>query len=223
MYARQQTPFNALRWFMGLLVVIATVGIFAFYQAQQTNPTPVDNATAQPINTNSTTPPAVATLRTVPTNSPGQTVYRIVSEPAQMQAVINEVYFAQTDSWDLTFLQDRAGHLQGTSALGEKGNYVLAGHVELKDGRTGPFAFVHRLKPGDSIAVLSDNPDQPVVMRYKVTEIKRVKPDNFDAIRNHGHEELTLITCTDWDGKQYQSRIVVHAIPEAGFLDNKNK
>jgi len=216
MYSRHNNQSSPLRWLIGLFVVIAAVAAFSFYQAQQDG----FRATSSPTET-PTIVPETATAPSAPASAaaaaPKQTVYRIVSEPAQMQTVINEVYYANTDGWDLSFLRDRAGHLQGTPSFGRKGNYVLAGHVELKDGSRGPFAFIHLLKPGDPISLLSDNPDHPVIMRYKVSEIKHVKPNDFEVIRNHGFEELTLITCTDWDGKTYQTRVVVHAIPTESF------
>jgi len=92
---------------------------------------------------------------------------------------------------------------------------VLAGHVELKDGKPGPFANIHSLSPGDPIAIVSDAPGTPIIMRYQVTEVMVVEPDDLNVIRNHGYEELTLVTCQGWDERtrSYNKRVIVHARP----------
>jgi len=112
-------------------------------------------------------------------------------------------------------LTNFAGHLEGTAGLKQGGNFVLAGHVEMKDGSAGPFAEIDKLHIGDDISILSNHPGNPVVMSYIVTGIEHVKPDDIKVIRNHGYEELTLITCADWDpsDKTYHTRVVVHARP----------
>jgi LPXTG-site transpeptidase (sortase) family protein len=110
--------------------------------------------------------------------------------------------------------------LQGTPEMGQGGNFVLAGHVELKDGSRGPFADIHRLQPGDVITILSDTQPEPSVRAYLVTDLRKVQPQDFGVIRNHGYEELTLVTCDDWDirTQAYASRVIVHARPQATLL-----
>lgn len=164
-------------------------------------PTPLRlTATAVPVT--------LATLKPV--------TLKIAVEKAQIFTPIVELYFSpDSDGWNLTMLGQYAGHLQGTPSIGQGGNAVLAGHVELKDGTAGPFAHLNALNIGDRILILSDDPKKPIVMQYSISSVKTVDPYATDEIRNHGHEELTLVTCQDWDTKTrtYQKRIVVHAQP----------
>src|SRR5579859_2546127 len=99
--------------------------------------------------------------------------------------------------------------------MGQGGNFVLAGHVELKDGSKGPFAELKQLANGDRITIIGNAQPHPIVRQYIVTEVGKVVPTDFDVIRNHGYEELTLITCDDWDQKSqmYNTRVIVHARP----------
>lgn len=141
---------------------------------------------------------------------------RIVAPKVDISTAITQLYFSpQGDSWDLTYLDNMAGHLQGTADLGQGGNFVLAGHVELGDGRKGPFVNLSKLNAGDEIMIIDEDPTKPSVVRYKVTEIKTVAPDDISVLRNRGYEELTLITCDDWDqaAGEYLTRIIVHARP----------
>jgi LPXTG-site transpeptidase (sortase) family protein len=140
---------------------------------------------------------------------------RIVSEKARLSTQITPLYFGRNDDWDLSTLGGFAGHLEGTPNMGQGGNFVLAGHVELKDGVPGPFANLSLLSVGDPITILSTTREATVATVYRVTSVEVVKPDAFDHIRNHGYEELTLVTCGDWDpiSGTYRVRLIVHARP----------
>jgi LPXTG-site transpeptidase (sortase) family protein len=213
MYSRRTSSSNPLRWFIGALIIIGAVGGFFVFQASQ--PTPPTG----PIPTPTPLPGTKAVI--LPTATTRSTTYRIISEKAKLSTEITKLYYSlKEDNWDLTYLGALAGHLEGTPEIGQGGNFVLAGHVELRDGGKGPFAEVTRLSPGDPISILGDQRPNPVVYQYIVTEVKKVKPQEFGVMRNHGFEELTLITCDDWDQRTqlYDSRIIVHARPAAAML-----
>jgi LPXTG-site transpeptidase (sortase) family protein len=139
----------------------------------------------------------------------------VISEQASLSAPIRELYYGVNENWDVTLLGEFAGHLEGTRLIGQGGNYVLAGHVELKDGRPGPFAKLKNLKAGDSIIVRKGSANTTALLHYTVTQVTTVNPNDIDVIRNHGYEELTLITCDGWDeaSRTYKARTVVHARP----------
>lgn len=215
MHRRTSSPKSYLA---GLLIVLVAVAAFGIYQTLDHAPAlvPLDIATGQ-----STPVPATGTP-IAPAATVDRPKLRVVSEKVQLAAEIVEVYFAKDDNWDLTFLEDRAGHLQGTADLGQGRNYVLAGHVELKDGRSGPFVTIHKLQPGDLVTIIRSTAQNSAVLPYTVTAVAEVSADAFQVIRNHGFEELTLVTCKDWDANLgvYQKRIVVHARP-AGAVATK--
>lgn len=194
------------------IIVFGAVGAFLFYQSHS-SPEPQTVAVAV------STAPASTLVIPTPTSlppTPQPVTLKVAVEKAQIFTPIVELYFSpDSDGWNLSTLGQYAGHLQGTPNIGQGGNAVLAGHVELKDGSAGPFARLNALNPGDRILILSDDPKKPIVMQYLVTVVKTVDPNAIDEIRSHGHEELTLVTCEDWDPKvrSYQKRVVVHAQP----------
>ena len=219
MQHRRQQSFP--RWIVGLVIVIGAVVAFSVYQsystrAPQTVSQPsaggqVPTASAQP---SATVAKAALGPTAVPTVKPYS--LKIAIDKAKIVTTIVELYYNHgTDGWNVTTLLHFAGHLQGTPNFGRGGNAVLAGHVELKDGSPGAFAQINLLTQGDHIFILSDDPNMPIVMQYVVTNVKTVDPNAINEIRNHGYEELTLITCQDWDAKTniYQKRIVIHAQP----------
>ena len=189
-------------------MTLVVIGFFVYQSIQEQINMPL-GPIATPIAVAMRPSPALA-----PTTPPIQ--YRIISTNANLSAPITELYYAtDADTWDLTKLGDSAGHLEGTREMGQGGNFVLAGHVELKDGSAGPFAQIKSLKAGDRIIMFGQTQPNPIVKAYTVTEVSKVPPTDFGAIQNHGYEELTLITCDDWNpqGQTYSSRIVVHARP----------
>lgn len=218
MYSRRTSSGGPMRLIAGVVIVAMAILSFTIYQNSRPQPY------TRPIPTN-TRAPNLPTQQpgTAPTAGPSTVTWRIFSAKASLSAIITEVYFAQDDNWDLSHLSDLAGHLEGTPERGKGGNYVLAGHVELKDGRPGPFAKVHLLAVGDLLTILNDAPNNPTVIEYAVTEVKKTDPQDINQIRNHGYEELTLVTCDDWDPKTltYNTRIVVHARPVQSAKNGK--
>jgi LPXTG-site transpeptidase (sortase) family protein len=187
-------------------MTIAAVAVFQWFTSR-----PTDNG---PVPTPTVAKAAAASMTPAATGKP--VVYRIISDKANLSTSITNLYYSTTqDNWDLTYLGGLAGHLQGTPELGQGGNYVLAGHVELKDGARGPFANIQEMKPGDGITIIGDQAPNPTIIQYIVTDVKKVQPQDFGVMRNHGYEELTLITCDDWDQKSasYMMRVIVHARP----------
>jgi LPXTG-site transpeptidase (sortase) family protein len=93
--------------------------------------------------------------------------------------------------------------------MSEVGTIVLAGHVEMGDGRRGVFATVGELKMGDPL-YLTQHDDERI---YQVTEIRQVAPDDLTVLYPAPEDKLTLITCTDYDFVQnvYLQRLIVVA------------
>ena len=115
--------------------------------------------------------------------------------------------------WDITYLQDLVGHLEGTSWLGDEGNTVLAGHFEDQLGNPGPFRYLYSAEIGDTITI-EDNRTGDIVI-YEVTEVFTTAPDNIEVLRHSTTPKLTLITCDSWDPSRetYAERVVVIAEP----------
>lgn len=112
-------------------------------------------------------------------------------------------------SWDIADLGTYAGHLQGTAWMNEPGNIVLAGHVEMGDGRKGIFSRIEDLRIGDPL-ILSQDKQRYI---YAVKQVLRVEPNDLSVLYPSSSDRLTLVTCSNYDFIQdvYHERYVVVA------------
>jgi len=113
-------------------------------------------------------------------------------------------------TWDLTWLGDQAGYLNGTAYPTHAGDSVLTAHVYMSDGQPGPFVNLATLQWGDQVVVHLDG--QKYI--YQVAENKVVLPQDISAIKHETLPWLTLLTCKDYDAKTdtYAHRVVVGAV-----------
>lgn len=108
---------------------------------------------------------------------------------------------------------DEAGWYKYGPKPGEKGNSVIAGHVDTgKGSKAGIFWDLDKLRPGDSIFVVNQE-DQ--TLHFKVTSKASYTPENAPLEKIFGSNEkssLNLITCEGrWDSstRSYSHRLVV--------------
>lgn len=108
---------------------------------------------------------------------------------------------------------DQVGWLQSSTALGGKGNIVLAGHYDDNFGRPAVFYRLGSLAEGDRIGVVGEG----IPRFFAVTEVLPVSPDEAgvrEAFRVFNDSTLTLITCGGvWDpgAASYNQRLLVRA------------
>jgi len=119
-----------------------------------------------------------------------------------------------SNGWDVSWLGNQVGWLNGTAFPTQSGNSVLSAHVYDAYGEPGPFAKLGSLQWGDQIIVHAF--EQTYV--YSVRESTLVTPEAVSAVIRH--EEfpwLTLITCKDYDeaSNTYSSRVVIRAVEVA--------
>ena len=117
----------------------------------------------------------------------------------------------QANTWNIEWLLNNVGYLEGTSYPTQLGNSVIAGHINLPDGTTGPFADIDQLKWGDQIIIHLDGYEYI----YEVREVFQTSPNNLDIlVRSDNYDWLTIITCKDYDPstKSYDHRTVVVAV-----------
>ncbi len=114
-----------------------------------------------------------------------------------------------TNGWDLSWLWNQAGYLQGTAFPTYQGNSVITAHVSLPNGKPGPFANLSSLKYDDPIKVYAWGN----TYIYRVRSIERVLPDDRSAFRHEEESWLTMITCQGFDeaSGEYLWRLVVRA------------
>ena len=93
---------------------------------------------------------------------------------------------------------------------GEKGNAVIDGHFDGKNGEAGVFTNLYKLKPGDKLYV---EEDKGVTVTFVVREGRLFDPGYADTIFSRSYSShLNLITCDGvWNGinKSYSKCLVV--------------
>lgn len=112
-------------------------------------------------------------------------------------------------TWNVAWLTDQAGWLEGSAFPSWNGNSVLTGHVYLASGLPGPFVNLNKLKYGDQILIHAYG--QKYIFAVQTNEI--VMPNDSSVMKHEEKPWLTLVTCKDYDekSKTYKNRTVVRA------------
>lgn len=112
--------------------------------------------------------------------------------------------------WDLTWLWDNVGYLEGTAFPTWAGNTALTGHVVLPNGLPGPFSELGELVWGDEIQLQTDSG----LYIYQMVYSWSTHADDLSVLRHEELDFLTLITCSDYDPRSglYRQRYAVRAV-----------
>jgi LPXTG-site transpeptidase (sortase) family protein len=112
--------------------------------------------------------------------------------------------------WDLTWLADNAGWLEGSAYPSHAGNSVITAHVYGADGTPGPFIDLNKLYWGNQV-ILHINGLRYI---YEVRGSRILQPDNKAVFNHEEYSWLTLITCKDYveSSDTYSHRLVVRAV-----------
>jgi LPXTG-site transpeptidase (sortase) family protein len=110
-------------------------------------------------------------------------------------------------TWQVDHLGQAVGHLEGTAPPGSNSNIVLAGHVTLDTGVSGPFAGLGQLTAGDMVTVYYG--DQ--AFGYMVDGLQTVDRTAVDVTYPTNTGQITLITCNNWSSEEgrYIERLIV--------------
>ncbi len=118
----------------------------------------------------------------------------------------------QTDTgWDVTWLGDSAGYLDGTAFPTWAGNTVITGHVWDSFNRPGVFSQIKSLNYGDQVQIHAWG----LVYTYEVRESKLITSKNVDAIlQSEEYDWITLLTCEFYNpfNGEYLFRRTVRAV-----------
>jgi LPXTG-site transpeptidase (sortase) family protein len=114
------------------------------------------------------------------------------------------------ENWDINWLGDQAGYLEGTAYPTLPGNTVITGHVYLADGSPGPFIDLHTLKWGDRVIIHAWGQDY----LYEVRSVIKTTPDDPILFNHEDLDWITLITCQGFDEESgtYRWRIAVRGV-----------
>lgn len=113
--------------------------------------------------------------------------------------------------WDLTWLGDQVGWLEGTAFPTWAGNSGLTAHVTNAEGLPGLFADLHDLAWGDQIMVHAWGQTYTYEVR---SVLDYVDPEDASSLDHEEYPWLTLITCRGYDQQEdaYHWRLVVRAV-----------
>ncbi len=116
----------------------------------------------------------------------------------------------QNGNWDVSWLQNQIGWLNGTAYPTWNGNSVLTGHVINADGKPGIFNKLKYLKVGEYIFVY----DSGYRYIYKVVSNNSIQPNDISVLKHEERAYLTLITCDNYDIRSaaYLNRTAVRAV-----------
>lgn len=115
------------------------------------------------------------------------------------------------NGWDLTWLGNNAGYLEGSAYPTWQGNTVLTGHVLDAKNAPGPFAYINELKSGDRVYIHFDG----WVYVYQVEKNFTISPSSIRTLFKHEeYSWLTLVTCENYSEakEKYLSRRIVRAV-----------
>lgn len=202
---RRDGPSVSLMVVVLLGMILGVAYLIYDHSSQPSQVVTLPTLTAVPLAEGIALPLPEATTTPVPEVTEGA---RLIAPTAGINSRIIQSYLSG-NSWDVTDLGTYAGHLQGTSWVDRTGNVVLAGHVEMVDGRRGVFAGIDELNIGDPL-ILRQNGVEYV---YAVSELRSVRPDDLSVVYPTTTNRLTLITCSNYSFFQdvYQDRFVVIA------------
>ncbi len=115
------------------------------------------------------------------------------------------------EGWDVTWLGNSVGYLEGSAFPTWQGNTVLTGHVWDAFNRPGVFAELKSLRYGDEIRIQAFG----ATYVYEVRESRLVRASRVEAIMQHEEQDwVTLVTCEFYNpfGQNYLFRRVVRAV-----------
>jgi LPXTG-site transpeptidase (sortase) family protein len=112
--------------------------------------------------------------------------------------------------WDVSWLGNSAGFLQGTSFPTLAGNTVITAHVWGADNQPGPFAGLERLSYGEKFTISAWGQ----TFTYEVRGSERYSPSALSPLGSEDYDWVTLVTCEGFNeaAGEYAYRRVVRAV-----------
>lgn len=101
---------------------------------------------------------------------------------------------------------------EGARPGAEQGSALLTGHTVHTGG--GALEDLETLSDGDAITVRTEDGD----LNYAVSQVQVLSKDELAAqaetlFDQRSEGRLVVLTCEDWDGKEWESNVVVTALP----------
>jgi LPXTG-site transpeptidase (sortase) family protein len=115
-----------------------------------------------------------------------------------------------SDSWDVSWLGNEAGWLEGTAFPGTPGNSVITAHVWGADNQPGPFIDLQNLAYGDRFSINAWG----LTYTYEVRTNSLYSSKAMSLLAADDYDWVTLLTCHGFDeaSGEYQFRRAVRAV-----------
>ncbi|MGD8457407.1 MAG: sortase [Anaerolineales bacterium] len=112
--------------------------------------------------------------------------------------------------WDVSWLGNNVGWLEGTAFPTHAGNTGITAHVWDANNNPGPFLNLKQLNHGDAVKIHAWG----YVYTYEVRYNYRVRPDNAHVMQHEEYDWITLLTCESYNASMdtYRYRRVVRAV-----------
>ena len=117
----------------------------------------------------------------------------------------------KNNGWNVSWLGDKAGYLEGSAYPTWTGNTVLTGHATDPNGNFLSFGYIKELKADDMVMIHSNG----FVYIYQVRQNRLIAPTSLTALFKHeNYDWITLVTCENYneDNGKFTSRRIVRAV-----------
>jgi LPXTG-site transpeptidase (sortase) family protein len=126
-------------------------------------------------------------------------------------AIVGVPQSSDGSTWDVSWLGNKAGWLNGTTFPTWKGNSIITGHVWDASNTPGIFVNLKQLAYGDQVKVHYGGQ----VYTYEVRQSSLVSPSSTGTALKHEEQSwITLLTCEDYNFiySNYPFRRIVRAV-----------
>lgn len=135
---------------------------------------------------------------------------RVVIPDVKVDADVLQVGTTAAGAQDVPKSLKDTGWWKDGQQPGQPGNAVIVGHTASEDD--GVFDNLADLEKGDPITVRGAKGK----VSYRVTSEREIKVEKFAAesdriYRETGRSGLVLMTCGDWNGKRFETTVIVYA------------
>ncbi len=113
--------------------------------------------------------------------------------------------------WNVKWLEDSIGYLEGSAYPTWTGNSVLTGHATDANGNITSFGYIREIAVGEKIIIHSNG----MIYIYQVKENRLILPSSIESLFKHqDYSWITLVTCENYneDLGKYTSRRMVRAV-----------
>lgn len=155
--------------------------------------------------TPTTTPPPTTT-----TGGPIGVPDRLVVAALDIDAPVTPVGTTPENAQEVPAALDVTGWWRDGSVPGAPGNAVVVGHTASSDD--GVFDPLVDVEAGDEVLVSGeDGTIAFVVERRDIVPVDEFSTVAADVYRATGDSGLVLMTCGDWNGRAFETTVIVHA------------